>query len=136
MSGKESVPKKETRGWQDEEALRRYRLIAPLLDPEMDEGERRQLREETARKDITMYRFGTSSNKAILEILCPFLKCGKNVIVCNTAHLDNFQKLSYCFICKVSAMGVFSYKVVDVGDRRCRYKSFYFMLFTKPQNFV
>ena len=61
MSGKESVPKKETRGWQDEEALRRYRLIAPLLDPEMDEGERRQLREETARKEgisqRSLYRY-------------------------------------------------------------------------------
>ena len=61
MSGKESVPKKETRGWQNEEALRRYRLIAPLLDPEMDEGKRRQLREETARKEgisqRSLYRY-------------------------------------------------------------------------------
>ena len=61
MSGKESIPKKETRGWQDEEALKRYRLIAPLLDPEMDEGKRRQLREETARKEgisqRSLYRY-------------------------------------------------------------------------------
>ena len=28
----------EVKKWQDEEALRRYQMIAPLLDPEMDEG--------------------------------------------------------------------------------------------------
>ena len=29
---------KEIRGWRNEEALRRYRLIAPLLDTEIDEA--------------------------------------------------------------------------------------------------
>ena len=32
------MEKKEVKKWQDEEALRRYRIIAPLLDPDMDEG--------------------------------------------------------------------------------------------------
>ena len=41
---------KEVKKWQDEEALRRYQMIAPLLDEELDEGKRRQLREEIAGK--------------------------------------------------------------------------------------
>lgn len=68
---------------------------------------------------ITMYRFGTSSNKTILEILCPFLKCNKNIIVSNTTYFGNLQKFSDCLICHISAMGIFSYKIVDVGNRRC-----------------
>ena len=34
------MEKKEVKKWQDEEALRRYRMVAPLLDPDMDEGKR------------------------------------------------------------------------------------------------
>ena len=30
------MEKKEVKKWQDEEALKRYRMIAPLLDPDMD----------------------------------------------------------------------------------------------------
>lgn len=54
------MEKKEVKKWQDEEAFRRYRMIAPLLDPDMDEGKRRQLREEAAEKNgiskRTLYR--------------------------------------------------------------------------------
>ena len=32
---------KEVKKWQDEEALRRYQMIAPLLEEELDEGTRR-----------------------------------------------------------------------------------------------
>ena len=39
---------KEVKKWQDEEALRRYQMIAPLLDEDLDEAKRRQLREEIA----------------------------------------------------------------------------------------
>ena len=35
---------KEVKKWQDEEALKRYGMIAPLLDPELDGGKRRQMR--------------------------------------------------------------------------------------------
>lgn len=45
------MEKKEVKKWQDEEALRRYQMIAPLLEPEMDEGKRQQLREEAAEKN-------------------------------------------------------------------------------------
>ena len=41
---------KEVKKWQDEEALRRYQMIAPLLDEDLDEAKRRQLREEIAAK--------------------------------------------------------------------------------------
>lgn len=39
---------------------------------------------------ITMYGFSASSNKTIFKILCFFLKCNKNIIVCNTAYFCNF----------------------------------------------
>lgn len=52
---------KEVKKWQDEEALRRYQLIAPLLDEDLDEAKRRQLREEIAAKNEiskrSLYRY-------------------------------------------------------------------------------
>lgn len=55
------MEKKEVKKWQDEEALRRYQMIAPLLDPDMDEGKRQQMRGETAEKNgiskRTLYRY-------------------------------------------------------------------------------
>ena len=41
---------KEVKKWQDEEALKRYQMIAPLLDEDLDEAKRRQLREDIAAK--------------------------------------------------------------------------------------
>lgn len=55
---------KRSKKWQDEEALRRYRMVAPLLAPDMDEGKRQQLREEAAEKNgiskRTLYRYEKS----------------------------------------------------------------------------
>lgn len=48
--------KKEVKKWQDEEALRRYQMIAPLLDADLDEGKKRQIREKAAEK--TAYQKG------------------------------------------------------------------------------
>ena len=52
---------KEVKKWQDEEALKRYQMIAPLLDENLDEAKRRQLREEIAeRNEISkrsLYRY-------------------------------------------------------------------------------
>ena len=52
---------KETKKWQDEEALKRYQMIAPLLDESLDEGKRRWLREKIAeRYDVSkrsIYRY-------------------------------------------------------------------------------
>lgn len=41
---------KAVKKWQDEEALKRYQMIAPLLDEDLDEAKKRQLREEIAEK--------------------------------------------------------------------------------------
>lgn len=41
---------KEVKKWQDEAALKRYQMIAPLLDPEIDDAKRCQLREEIAKR--------------------------------------------------------------------------------------
>ena len=61
---------KETKKWQDEEALKRYQMIAPLLDESLDEGKRRQLREEIAeRYDVSkrsIYRYEEKYRKAHL----------------------------------------------------------------------
>ena len=43
---------KEVKKWRDEEALKRYQMIAPLLDEDLDEAKRRQLREELIFKDM------------------------------------------------------------------------------------
>lgn len=73
-----------------------------------------------------MYRFGAGGDKTILKILCLFLKCDKNIVVRNTAYFDDLQKLSDRIIRQIRAMGIFSYKIVDVCDRRCGYKTVYF----------
>ncbi len=55
------MQKKEVKKWQDEEALKRYRMIAPLLDADMDEGRKQQLRDEIAEKSgiskRSLYRY-------------------------------------------------------------------------------
>ena len=52
---------KEVKKWQDEEALKRYQMIAPLLDEDLDEAKRRQLREDIAKKNEiskrSLYRY-------------------------------------------------------------------------------
>lgn len=52
---------KEVKRWQDQEALKRYQMIAPLMDPDLDEGKRLQMREDIARRNEvsvrTLYRY-------------------------------------------------------------------------------
>lgn len=52
---------KEVRNWQDQEALKRLEMITPLMDPDMDDAKRCQMREEIAEKNnITtrsLYRY-------------------------------------------------------------------------------
>lgn len=52
---------KEVRNWQSDEALARYRMILPLIDPEIDNAKRCMLRGEIAkREDVsvrTIYRY-------------------------------------------------------------------------------
>lgn len=42
---------KEIRNWQDEEALKRFQMISPLLDENLDDGKRSQLRDEIAERN-------------------------------------------------------------------------------------
>ena len=77
------MEKKEVKKWQDEEALRRYRIIAPLLDPDMDEGKRQQLREEAAEKEgiskRTVYRYEKRYREEGFEGLRPAGRTKKRV---------------------------------------------------------
>ena len=66
---------KEVKKWQDEEALKRYGMIAPLLDPELDGGKRRQMREEAAERNgiskRTLYRYEKGYREEGFEGLRP-----------------------------------------------------------------
>lgn len=66
---------KEVKKWQDEEALRRYQMIAPLLDEGLDEAKRRQLREEiAARYEISkrsLYRYEAEYREKAFDGLRP-----------------------------------------------------------------
>lgn len=66
---------KEVKKWQDEEALRRYQMIAPLLDESIDEGKRLQLREEIAERNgiskRSLYRYEAGFRAGQFEGLRP-----------------------------------------------------------------
>ena len=66
---------KEVRKWQNEQALRRYKLIAPLLDPDIDDAKRCQLREEIADREgiskRTIYRYEAGYRNGEFEELVP-----------------------------------------------------------------
>ena len=73
--------KKEVKKWQDEEALRRYRMIAPLLDAGLDEGKKRQMREEAAQKNgiskRSLYRYEERYRRSGFEGLRPMSRTKK-----------------------------------------------------------
>lgn len=66
---------KETRIWQNEEALKRYRIIAPLLDPNIDEDYRCLLRMQIAQREgksvRTLYRYEKQYREEQFEGLIP-----------------------------------------------------------------
>ena len=66
---------KEVKKWQDEEALKRYQIIAPLLDEALDEAKRRKLREEiAARYEISkrsLYRYEAKYREEAFDGLRP-----------------------------------------------------------------
>ncbi len=45
------MERKEVKNWRDEEALRRLEMIMPLMDPELDEAKRCQMRKAIAEKN-------------------------------------------------------------------------------------
>lgn len=78
------MEKKEVKKWQDEEALKRYQMIAPLLDPDMDEGKRQQLREKAAEKNgiskRTLYRYEKGCREEGFDGLRPAAGDRKSVV--------------------------------------------------------
>lgn len=77
------MQKKEVKKWQDEEALKRYRMIAPLLDEGLDEGKRRQMREEAAKKNgiskRSLYRYEAGYRNSGFEGLRPMSRTKKRM---------------------------------------------------------
>jgi len=75
--------KKEVKKWQDEEALKRYQMIAPLLDADLDEGKRQQLREEAAEKNgiskRSIYRYEEKYRSGGFEGLRPKSRTKKRI---------------------------------------------------------
>ena len=70
-----TVESKELRKWQNDQALKRYTIISPLLDEDIDEAKRRQLREEIAEKEgistRTIYRYEEKYRKDQFDGLIP-----------------------------------------------------------------
>lgn len=68
--------------WQEREALDRFRMISPLLDPEMDNSKRIQLRESIAAQNNvstrTLYRYESSFRDNEFAGLKPVAKSGVN----------------------------------------------------------
>ena len=66
---------KEVKIWQNEEALRRYLIIAPVLDPNIDEAYRSELRYEIAERENisvrTIYRYEARYYKDGFDGLIP-----------------------------------------------------------------
>ena len=66
---------KEVKKWQDEAALKRYQMIAPLLDPDIDDAKRRQMREEIAARNgistRSIYRYEEKYRKDQFQGLRP-----------------------------------------------------------------
>ncbi|MCD7746609.1 MAG: DDE-type integrase/transposase/recombinase, partial [Lachnospiraceae bacterium] len=66
---------KEVRNWQDEEALKRFQIISPLLDESLDEGKRSQLRDEIAERNgiskRSVYRYEKSFREGSFQGLKP-----------------------------------------------------------------
>ena len=66
---------KEAKGWQNEEALNRYKMIAPLLDEDIDDAKRCKLREEIAEREgkslRTIYRYEKSYREEQFSGLIP-----------------------------------------------------------------
>lgn len=66
---------KEVKRWRNDEALKRYKIIAPLLDADIDDAKRCQLREEIAEKEglskRTIYRYEANFRNDAFEGLIP-----------------------------------------------------------------
>jgi len=70
-----TMESRELRKWQNDQALKRFKIIAPLLDEDIDDAKRRQLREEIAEKEgistRTIYRYEEKYRKNQFDGLIP-----------------------------------------------------------------
>lgn len=84
---------KETKKWQDEEALKRYQMIAPLLDESLDEGKRRWLREKIAERygvsKRSLYRYEGKYREGAFEGLRPMNREKRQ----SQALPDNYEEI-------------------------------------------
>ena len=84
---------KEVRSWQNEQALKRYQMIAPLLDSDMDEAKRRELREEIAEREgiskRTIYRYEAGYKAEAFEGLKPMNRSKRR----SQKLPDNFEEI-------------------------------------------
>lgn len=84
---------KEIKKWQDEEALKRYQMIAPLLDEDLDEAKRRQLREEIAGKyeisKRSLYRYEAKYREEAFDGLRPMNREKRR----SQALPDNYEEI-------------------------------------------
>ena len=66
---------KEVKNWRQDEALERYRMIMPLLDPDIDDAKRCMLREQIALREgksiRTLYRYEKRYKEEQFEGLVP-----------------------------------------------------------------
>lgn len=66
---------KENTNWQEEQALNRYQLIAPLLDESLDDAKRIQLRKDIAQRNEissrSLYRYESAYKKGGFSGLKP-----------------------------------------------------------------
>ena len=66
---------KETKRWRTDQALRRYSMIMPLLDPDIDDGKRSQLRDQIAEREgiskRTIYRYEAKYREVAFDGLIP-----------------------------------------------------------------
>ena len=66
---------KEIRKWQNEQALKRYTMVSQIMDPDIDEAKRRQLREDIAKREgiskRTLYRYEARYRENHFEGLIP-----------------------------------------------------------------
>lgn len=66
---------KETKKWRTDQALKRYSMILPLLDPDIDDGKRSQLRDQIAEREgiskRTIYRYEAKYREAAFDGLIP-----------------------------------------------------------------
>ena len=82
--------------WQEDEALRRFKLISPLLDDSLDNAERTQLRKEIAAKNSittrTLYRYEKAWRSGEFQSLKPADRTQKRKNLLPPNFEDLFQE--------------------------------------------